>query len=248
MPEKILEVENLGVSFDGQNVLENINYNLDKGDVLAVNGPNGAGKSVLFRALLDLIPYSGKISWQAGLKIGYVPQKLAIERGLPITVVEFLGLKSPIKENMLQALSSVGINTGPEQEHHLEHHILNRRMGLLSGGELQRVLIAWSLVDNPDILLFDEPTAGIDIGGEETIYNLLHELQDKRNLTIILISHDLNVVYRYANSVICLNKQQVCFGEPHSVLNPDELSSLYGGEAKFYYHHNKKNDHTQKPD
>ena len=248
MPEKILEVENLDVSFDGQNVLENINFNLDKGDVLAVIGPNGAGKSVLFRALLDLIPYSGKISWQAGLKIGYVPQKLAIERDLPITVVEFLGLKSPIKENMLQALSSVGINTGPEQEHHLEHHILNRRMGLLSGGELQRVLIAWSLVDNPDILLFDEPTAGIDIGGEETIYNLLHELQDKRNLTIILISHDLNVVYRYANSVICLNKQQVCFGEPHSVLNPDELSSLYGGEAKFYHHEHKNNDHTQKPD
>lgn len=239
MSEKILEVENLSVSFDGQKVLENINFLIDKGDVLAVIGPNGAGKSVLFRALLGLITYSGKISWQSGLKIGYVPQKLAIERGLPITVREFLSLKSPSKENMLRALNSVGINTKPENEHHLEHHILNRRMGLLSGGEFQRVLIAWSLVDDPDVLLFDEPTAGIDIGGEETIYNLLHELQDKRNLTIILISHDLNVVYKYANSVICLNKQQVCFGEPHSVLNPDELSSLYGGEAKFYHHEHK---------
>ena len=237
---QILEVENLAVSFGDQKVLENVNFAINKGDVLAVIGPNGAGKSVLFRALLGLIPYSGTISWASGLKIGYVPQKLSIDRGLPLTVREFLGLKSSSKEKALKALGSVGIATGQENEHHLEHHILNRQMGFLSGGELQRVLIAWSLVDDPDILLFDEPTSGIDIGGEETIYNLLHELQDKRNLTIILISHDLNVVYRYANSVICLNKQQVCFGEPHAVLNPDELSTLYGGEAKFYHH-----DHQQ---
>ena len=238
---KILEVENLSVSFDGHTVLENINFVINKGDVLAVIGPNGSGKSVMFRALLGLIPFSGKITWQSALKIGYVPQKLAIDRNLPLTVKEFLELKSSSKTQILQALSSVGINTGHENEHHLKHHILNRRMGLLSGGEFQRVLIAWSLADNPDVLLFDEPTAGVDIGGEETIYNLLHELQDKRNLTIILISHDLNVVYRYANSVICLNKQQVCFGEPHAGLNPEELSSLYGGGAKFYQHQHEPN-------
>ena len=194
--KNILEVENLSVSFDGQTVLENINFILNKGEVLAVIGPNGAGKSVLFRALLGLIPYSGKIIWRTGLKIGYAPQKLTIDRGLPLTVKEFLGLKSSSKSNILKALSSVGIDTGPEHEHHPEHHILNRQLGFLSGGEFQRVLISWSLVDDPDVLLFDEPTTGIDIGGEETIYNLLHELQDKRNLTIVLISHDLNVVYR----------------------------------------------------
>ena len=237
--KRILQTENLSVAFNDRKVLENINLALNKGEVLAVIGPNGAGKSVLFRALLGLIPYSGKIDWQPDLKIGYVPQKLAIDRGLPLTVKEFLGLKSKSKENILQALASVGINTGQVNEHHLEHHILNRPVGLLSGGEFQRILIAWSLVDNPDVLLFDEPTSGIDIGGEETIYNLLHELQGKRNLTIILISHDLNVVYHYADSVICLNKQQVCFGKPHTVLNPDELSSLYGGEAKFYHHQHK---------
>ena len=241
MSERILEVEDLSVSFDGQKVLENINFILDKGDVLAVIGPNGSGKSVLFRALLGLVKYSGKITWQQNLKIGYVPQKLTIDRGIPITVREFLALKSLSTEDILRVLKSVGIKVGPEQEHHLEHHILNRPMGFLSGGEFQRVLIAWSLLNSPDILLFDEPTAGIDIGGEETIYNLLHELQDKMNLTIILISHDLNVVYRYANNVVCLNKKQVCFGEPHSVLNPDELSSLYGGEAKFYHHEHETN-------
>ncbi|MBI2669613.1 MAG: metal ABC transporter ATP-binding protein [Candidatus Yanofskybacteria bacterium] len=236
MAENILEVENLSVEFNGQKVLENINFSVGRGDVLAVIGPNGSGKSVLFRALLGLIPYSGRIDWQPRLKISYVPQKLAIDRGLPLTVKEFLGLKATSKEKILQALASVGIDIGPEHEHHLEHHILNRRMGLLSGGEFQRILVAWSLVDNPDVLLFDEPTTGIDIGGEETIYNLLHELQEKIKLTIVLISHDLNIVYKYAKTVICLNRQQVCFGEPHTVLNPEELSSLYGGEVKFYHH------------
>lgn len=234
--KRILEVENLSISFNDQNVLENVNLTVNKGEVLAVIGPNGAGKSVLFRALLDLIPHSGSIKWRENIKIGYIPQKLSIERALPLTVVEFLGLKTASQEAIFKALNSVGISTDTQNEHHLEHHLLSRRMGLLSGGEFQRVMIAWSLVDNPDVLLFDEPTAGIDIGGEKTIYNLLHELQNKRGLTILLISHDLNIVYKYADNVICLNKAQICFGEPNMVLNPEELSSLYGGEAKFYHH------------
>lgn len=236
LEEKILRVENLSVAFGEQKVLENINFVVNKGDVMAVVGPNGSGKSVMFRALLGLVPHSGKIEWQKNIKIGYAPQKLAIDRGLPLTVKEFLDLKARSKADILTALEWVGINTGQEQEHHLEHHILNRRIGFLSGGEFQRILIAWALIGQPDVLLFDEPTAGIDIGGEETIYNLLRELQEKRNLTIILISHDLNIVYKYANNVLCLNKQQLCFGQPHQVLNPEELASLYGGEAKFYNH------------
>ena len=237
---KILEVENLSVSFDGNNVLENINFVVSKGDVMAVVGPNGSGKSVMFRALLGLIPHSGKITWQSNIKIGYAPQKLAIDRGLPMTVKEFLGLKARTKAEILTSLEWVGIDVSQEHEHHLEHHILNRRIGFLSGGEFQRVLIAWALLGEPNVLLFDEPTAGIDIGGEETIYNLLRELQEKKGLTIILISHDLNIVYKYANNVLCINKQQLCFGEPHQVLNPEELVSLYGGEAKFYHHDHKQ--------
>lgn len=236
MAETILEVENLSVEFDGQKVLENIDFSLNGGEVLAVIGPNGSGKSVLFRAVLGLIPHAGKVIWHNNPRISYVPQKLSIERGLPLTVKEFLMLKAQSEKRIMGVLASVGIDTGPEHEHHLEHHILNRRMGFLSGGEFQRVLVAWALINDPDVLFFDEPTTGIDIGGEETIYNLLHELQDKRKLTIVLISHDLNIVYKYANTVICINKQRVCFGEPHAVLNPEELSSLYGGEAKFYHH------------
>lgn len=243
--QNILTVENLSVTFSGQKVLENINFHAAKGDVLAVIGPNGAGKSVLFRTLLGLIPYTGEISWHKDVRLGYVPQKSFIEHGFPLTVKEFLSLKTKSEQEIIRVLSSVGIGkTEHEHEsHHLQYHILNRRIGVLSGGEFQRVLIAWALIDHPNVLLFDEPTSGIDIGGEETIYNLLSELQKKQDLTIILISHDLNVVYKYANNVICINKRQICFGEPHTVLDPNELAQIYGGKASFYHHEHLEREH-----
>src|SRR3989344_793485 len=160
--ETVLTVENLGVKFDDNEVLKGLNFFVQKGDVLAIVGPNGAGKSVLFRALLGLVPYSGKINWTPGLKISYVPQKFNIDKDLPLSVAEFLKFKERNLEKIISTLKSVGI----ADEHHIEHHILKQRLGWLSGGQLQRVLIAWSILDNPDVLLFDEPTAGIDIGGE----------------------------------------------------------------------------------
>lgn len=246
MSESILEVENLSVSFGDQKVLENVNFSVAESDVLAIIGPNGSGKSVLFRALLGLVPYTGKIIWHDKVKIGYVPQKAYVEKEFPLTVSEFFSLKSASRPDILKSLSAVGLvkPTGDHAgEHHLGHHILSRRVGVLSGGELQRLLIAWSLIGHPNVLLFDEPTSGVDVGGEETIYSILHELQEKQGLTIILISHDLNIVYKYANNVMCLNREQVCFGEPHAVLNPEELASVYGGEAKFYKHQHTKHEH-----
>ena len=235
--ETILTVENLGVKFDNNEVLKGLNFFVQKEDVLAIVGPNGSGKSVLFRALLGLVPYSGKIQWASNLKIGYVPQKFNIDKDLPLSVEEFLKFKEKNSEKIVGALKAVGIT----DEHHIEKHILKQRLGWLSGGQLQRVLIAWSILDNPDVLLFDEPTAGIDIGGEETIYNLLKKLKDKRGFTILLISHDLNIVYKYANNVICINKEMVCFGEPSTVLDPTSLVKLYGGEASFYKHEHEHN-------
>lgn len=230
--EAILTIENLGVKFDNNEVLRGLNFFVQKGDVLAIVGPNGSGKSVLFRALLGLVPYSGKIQWAPDLKISYVPQKFNIEKDLPLSVEEFLKFKQKKREEMVNALKTVGIT----DEHHIEHHVLKQRLGWLSGGQLQRVLIAWSILDNPDVLLFDEPTAGIDVGGEETIYNLLKKLKTERGFTILLISHDLNIVYKYANNVICINKEMVCYGEPSAVLDPASLAKLYGGEAGFYKH------------
>ena len=240
--EPILKVENLSVQFDDDTVLSGTNFSVQPGEVLAVVGPNGAGKSEMFRALHGLIRYSGKITWQPNIKIGYVPQKLAIDRTFPLTVKEFFKLKSG-KNSTLEiqaALETVGLNTTQLNKHQFEHHILNRRIGLLSGGEFQRVLIAWALLDHPDVILFDEPTAGVDIGAEDSIYKLLRKLQIKHGLTIILISHDLNIVFKYADQVICLNKKMLCAGPPHQVLNHENLGKLYGEEmTPFRHSHNQ---------
>lgn len=234
--ETVLTVENLGVKFDENEVLKGLGFFVQKGDVLAIIGPNGSGKSVLLRALLDLIPYSGKIDWAKGLKLSYVPQKLNIDKELPLSVEEFLKIKSSDQNKIKSVLSSVGLSAEDYERGHLQRHLMKQRLGWLSGGQLQRVLVAWAILDDPDVLLFDEPTSGIDIGGEETIYNLLRKLKEERNLTMLLISHDLNIVYRYANNVICINKEMVCYGIPSEVLDPAALTKLYGGEASFYKH------------
>lgn len=241
MDNTILKVENFGVNFDDDHVLKSVNFSVNRGDVLAIIGPNGAGKSVLFRSLLGLIPHTGKMEWTSNLKISYIPQKFSIDRELPLSTEEFLRFKKKSYDDMINVLKLVGIGADHihDPDHHTLHikkHILNQRLGWLSGGQLQRVMIAWALLDDPDVLLFDEPTAGIDIGGEETIYNLLKKLHEERNLTIFLISHDLNVVYKYANNVLCLDKKMICHGLPAEVLDPKSLAQLYGGEAGFYKH------------
>jgi len=227
--EVILSVKNLYVEFGETKVIDNLTFEVRRGDVLVIIGPNGAGKTVLFRALLGLIPFKGEISWQKDMKIGYVPQKISIERDFPISVEEFLGFGVRDKGKIFQALKSVGL------EKELKKGFLKERLGVLSQGQLQRILVALAVIDKPNALLFDEPTAGIDIGGEETIYSLLHKLQKEKGLTVIIISHDLNVVYKHANDVLCLNKRKICFGLPKEVLDPKSLVDLYG-EGTFYEH------------
>lgn len=233
MEANILEVKNLSVVLDSQIILKDVSFAVRRGEALAVIGPNGSGKTVLFRALLDLIPYRGEIRWQEGVQIGYVPQKFLLDKLTPVSVREFFLLQSPrfwfpqnkFMEHLGQELALFG----------LEKDILVKPMGELSGGQLQRVLVSWAMLNHPDVLLFDEPTTGIDIGAEETIYNLMHRLQDERGTTIILISHDLNIVYRYAEQVLCINKKMICHGPPAKVLSPEELAKLYG-EGGFYHH------------
>lgn len=234
MQDTILKVENLNVQLDDEKIIDDLSFEVNKNDILAVIGPNGAGKTVLFRTLLGLVPYSGKIDWQKNIKVGYVPQRFIVERDLPLSVKEFLDYKGEGKERAAEVLKWVGFHV--HDEHHLIYHLLNRSLGVLSGGELQKVLIAFALLGNPHILLFDEPTTGIDLGGEETIYNLLKKLRDEHGLTIIFISHDIHVVYQYANNVLCLNKKGICFGPPHEALSSEELKKLYGTEVGIYPH------------
>ena len=227
MAETILKVKNLSVDLEREEIIKDLSFEVKKGDVLTILGPNGAGKTVLLKTLLGLLSYRGEIHWMPGIKIGYVPQRLPFIKDIPLSVKEFFRLKGTREKEVKEVLSLVGLNDD----------FLNKKMEDLSSGQFQRILVAWSLSLNPQILLFDEPTTGIDIGGEETIYGLLAKLKKEKDLTILLVTHDLSVVYKFSNYVICLNKCPICQGSPKEVLIPDILRKLYGEEVKFYEHH-----------
>jgi zinc transport system ATP-binding protein len=227
----MLEVSNLNVKIDNEEIIKNISFNLAPGEILTILGPNGAGKTVLLKTLLGLLPYEGKIKWSKKYKIGYLPQGLnqLFFKNLPLTVLDFFNFKNEKlnKDKIIKYLFFVGLN----------QNILKKNIGNLSSGEFQRVLMAWVLIDEPEVLFLDEPTTGLDLGGGETIYSLLKKIQEEKNLTIILVTHDLNVVYSFSNKVLCLSKKgKICFGAPEEVINPETLKEMFGGEIKFYKH------------
>jgi zinc transport system ATP-binding protein len=227
MEKEVLKVKNLNVKLNGQEIIKDLSFSVKEGEVLVILGPNGAGKTTLLRTLLGLLPYRGEIYWSTK-SISYLPpQELFQRKDLPpLTIEEFFKFKKVSTEKILNILNSVG----------LEPSLLKRQFGTLSTGQFQRMLIAWGLVDEPQVLLFDEPTSGIDIGGQETIYSLLHRFWQERNLTILLVTHDLNVVWEHANNVLCLNKDYVCYGKPNEVITPKTLEELYGTGVRFYKH------------
>ncbi|RJQ36140.1 metal ABC transporter ATP-binding protein [Candidatus Parcubacteria bacterium] len=225
--ESILTARNVGVVLNGRVILEDISFAVDRQEFFTIIGPNGSGKTTLFRALIGMIPHTGEIRWAPDVRIGYVPQQLDLERNLPLSLRDFLRTKSGSADNLEAYLELV----------HLAPELLDRPLGALSGGEFQRALVAFALIGDTTVLLFDEPTAGIDRPSEEQIYETLHRLQDERGLTIITISHDLSLVNRYATKVLCLNKRNICFGTPEEALQSKNLAELYGAEHFKYFHH-----------
>ena len=226
---KVLEVSNLQVAYDKQTIIKGLSFSVAPRDILIVLGPNGAGKTTLLRSLLNLVPYQGSVTWQTR-KIGYLPpQELLQRQNLPpLQLAEFFQFKTKTRDD--ESIKTLLFEVG------LDDSVLTRQFNELSTGQFQRMMIAWSLLDNPDVLILDEPTSGIDIGGEETIYSLLHRFWQKQNLTILLVTHDLHVVWEYATQVLCLNRQQMCMGKPDEVLTPQKLKQLYGTGIKFYQH------------
>jgi zinc transport system ATP-binding protein len=212
----ILSVSNLSVRLQNQTILDNINFKVKKGTSLAVLGPNGAGKTVLFKALLNLMPYQGKVEWEKKVKIGYVPQNIAVG-DIPISVKEFLSFRN--RSDVADCLEAVRLDAG---------EVSDKSLGILSGGQLRRVLIAWALIDNPNVLLLDEPTTGIDIGGEEPIFVMLNELKTSNKMTILLITHDVHIVNEYSDYLLALNKCLTFFGESQEIMNPTVQRTLYG--------------------
>jgi zinc transport system ATP-binding protein len=214
----VLSVSNLTVEISNQPIIDNLNFKIKRGVTLAIVGPNGAGKTTLFRALLNLVPYSGKIEWNGKMKVGYVPQVLSV-RGVPISVREFLSFKNESESDIKAVLASVGLDS---------EEVVDKNLATLSGGQMRRVLIAWAIVDRPDVLLFDEPTSGVDLDSEEAIYGMLRSLTAKNEITLLLISHDLHIVREYSDYALALNKCLVFFGESKEVMNPETQKLIYG--------------------
>jgi zinc transport system ATP-binding protein len=228
--EPILSVTNLSVRFGQKVVLRDVSLSVPERASLAVIGPNGSGKTVLFKALIGALPYEGEIRWRPGTRLGYVPQKLDLERDVPITGLDFLRARANLarrdRSDLQRALDLVGVTRGTA----------DGLIETLSGGQFQRLLVAFALIADPDVLLLDEPTAGVDEPGQEQLYELVRRLQDERELTVLFISHELSVVYRYASNVLCLGRGRSCVGPPKTVLTPELLNEMYGTKVHFHIH------------
>lgn len=241
----ILVLENVGVRRGGEEILTAVNCGFARGQVTAIIGPNGAGKTTLLQAVLGLLPYNGTMRYfgpdgverNGRPRVGYVPQRLGFDRALPITVLEFLalmlqrrpiwlGIKPSAREAAHEAL--VRLHAG---------HLLTRPLEGLSGGEIQRVLLAAALMDEPELLLLDEPVSAVDIAGGHLFCDVLEETRERAHLTVVMVSHDLSVVSQHAQRVICLNRTVSCQGDAPEVLSAEQLFAIYGVHSALYQHH-----------
>lgn len=228
-----LTVRDLGVTLEGTEILQDVSFQLNCREIVALIGPNGAGKSSLFRSILGQIPYTGTIKFElAGgypshPKIGYVPQSPSFDRSCPISVLDFfaaaisrwpvfLPVPAPLRDKVAACLSRV----------HGEA-LLHKRIGTLSGGELQRVLMALALEPLPQILILDEPLSGVDVGGEHLLMDMLDEIRQTYDLSILFSTHDFSTLQQYADKVILLKSTILKTGTPAEVLTSPEFRSVF---------------------
>jgi zinc transport system ATP-binding protein len=234
----LIEARHVCVRFGGTEVLHDITLHVDAGEIVTVVGPNGSGKSTLLRALLGITPLAaGEVGRKPGLRIGYVPQRLQIDRTMPMTAGRFLSLPRRHPDAACSAaLARVGV---PE--------VARRQMTDLSGGQFQRVLLARALLTEPELLVLDEPTQGLDQPGEAAFYRLIEEVRRESGAAVLMVSHDLHVVMAASDRVICLNGHICCEGTPRVVSNAPEYRALFGlgtQGALALYQHVHDHDHT----
>ncbi len=236
----VVEIKNLTVEYSGVRALDNISFSINQNDFLGIIGPNGAGKSTLFACMLGIITeFKGEIyffgenvrkSKKYLRDVGYVPQKPVFEKNFPATVKEVvrMGLKKGSEKKIDEALQQVWI-----------HELSHRRIGELSVGQQQRVFIAKALVGDPKVLILDEPVTGIDKQSTEIFYSILHDLNQKHNITIIWSSHDLDAVNKLANKVACLNKTLFFHGVSQEFFSNEELIKQYSESSmqQHMHHH-----------
>ncbi|EKF73423.1 zinc transport protein ATPase [Alcanivorax hongdengensis A-11-3] len=238
MSEPLVSVKSVSVSLGGNPVLSDVSLTLTAGRITTLIGPNGAGKSTLARLVLGLIPAdTGTISRRKGLRVGYMPQQIKIDDSLPLTVDRFLWLAaSGPTAARREALQRAGVA-----------HLRRRAVQRLSGGEMQRVLLARALLRKPDLLVLDEPAQGVDVAGQNALYGLLREVRDELGCAILLVSHDLHLVMAATDEVICLQRHVCCSGTPESVSRDPAYHELFGPGAGTpnlaLYTHDHDHDH-----
>ncbi|MFA5951612.1 MAG: ATP-binding cassette domain-containing protein [Hyphomicrobium sp.] len=234
----LVSARGLGITRGSRIILADIDVDIHPGEILTVIGPNGSGKTTLVRTLLGLEQAdTGSIRRASQLVIGYVPQRFEIDRALPMTVARFLTLGAGDRESRVaSALAEVGAA-----------RVAMQQMGELSGGELQRVLLARALLNDPTLLVLDEPVRGVDYVGEAELYTLIGRLRDTRGLGVLLVSHDLHVVMAQSDRVICLNRHVCCSGVPETVAQHPDYVRLFGADAArafavYQHHHDHRHD------
>ena len=234
--EILLTAEGLGVDLGGRAILRGVDLSLRRGEIVTVIGPNGGGKTTLLRAALGLLrPNEGRAFVAPGVTVGYVPQRFSLDRVLPMTVARLMRLTArPDRGAIERALTETGTA-----------HLIDASVHGLSGGELQRVLLARALVRAPDLLVLDEPVQAVDYAGEAALYELIAAIRDRHGCGVLMVSHDLHVVMAATDRVVCINGHVCCTGAPHEVSDHAEVRRLFGPQAELFalYRHHHDHDH-----
>ena len=236
MSEALIQLAGVAVRFGGQDVLQDVQLTVRPAEIVTLIGPNGAGKTTLVRAVLGLLkPDSGSVQRKPRLRIGYMPQKLQVDATLPLSVLRFLRLVGGVDRNRaLAALAEVGAE-----------QVIDSPLQSISGGELQRVLLARALLREPELLVLDEPVQGVDVAGQAELYRLITRLRDRHGCGVLMVSHDLHLVMSTTDQVVCLNCHVCCSGHPEQVSNDPVFVEMFGQDAKSLavYHHNHDHGH-----
>jgi len=231
----LAELDGLNVTLSGRTILHDVALRIAAGEIITVIGPNGAGKTTLIKVLLGLQRVTrGRVFVRPGLKIGYMPQRLQIDDILPLTVRRFLGLAGRFSRERIEAvLAEVGAGA-----------LVDQPIQGISGGEMQRVLLARAVLREPDLLVLDEPAQGVDVAGQGELYRLIARIRDRHGCAVLMVSHDLHLVMEAADSVVCLNQHVCCTGHPEAVSQHPEYLKLFGpDEARGLAVYTHDHDH-----
>jgi len=235
----IISLENVTVEHNNHEILNDVSLDISKNEFLTIVGPNGAGKTTLLKIMLGLIkPSSGKVIRNNKIKVGYTPQQINHNHFLPIDVENFIKLNKKIEKDAFEEIvSETNINT-----------ILNNQLFELSGGEIQRVLLARSLIDSPDLLILDEPTQNLDFNGQLSMYKVIENIHKRYNCSVVIVSHDLHLVMSNTRKVICLYHHICCSGKPDIITKDPKFIEIFGEEtaanlAVYNHNHNHQHNH-----